>query len=164
MRRTALETLQSERGELSRGCLVSLILGCVALLVVIAFVVAIVFFRDELVQISSRVLLTDMESHIIDAKPLGFTEEDIHRVFRYASDAIDSGRISDVEAVQLAEEKKSIMSDSLPNPEKARRFLEILIRATDADSALNLSVEIQGDTNAVGQRDSIFGADSAFRK
>jgi len=127
--------IRSQRGGLSRGCMIGLIaVGGAIVLITVAIVLITVVFNEEIFRFVGTTMFQKSEQALIDAHPAGYSDADIRRILRYAQTALDSGRISHEEMGYLSERFQSIALDDSISSGRAREFLDVVIRVCDADT------------------------------
>jgi hypothetical protein len=124
------EKMTEAKKGMSKGCLITLIVASIILVLVVAMSVVCYVKRDTLLEWSISKMIDSARMDILNDLPEGYTAEDVNKICDDFKTALKDKRVHADEVRNIATMFQEILKDKKIDKEEAKTFLEELKRAS----------------------------------
>ncbi|SYZ73676.1 hypothetical protein TRIP_C30113 [Candidatus Zixiibacteriota bacterium] len=115
---------------MSKGCLITLIVASVILVLVVAMSVVCYVKRDAILEWSMAKMVDTAQTDILNDLPEGYTADDVNKICDDFKTALKEKKVHADEVRNLATMFQDVLKDKKIDKDEAKTFLEELKRAT----------------------------------
>jgi len=123
--------LSNQKGAMSRGCMVALIVVGIIVVLVAASMVVCYVYRDDIVKIGLTKLAETVAAEAKKDLPADMTAEDVDKAVEDFQKAFDEKKIDTEEIQSLSLMFQDIMKDQVVDSTEARMFVEEIRKAAE---------------------------------
>ncbi len=123
--------MSNQKGAMSRGCMVALIVVGIIVVLVAASMVVCYVYRDDIVKIGLTKLAETVAAEAKKDLPADMTAEDVDKAVEDFQKAFDEKKIDTEEIQSLSLMFQDIMKDQVVDSTEARMFVEEIRKAAE---------------------------------
>jgi hypothetical protein len=125
------DVAEGKKKGMSKGCMISLIVGLIILFIIIALSVVCWVYKDELVEMGLTKMTETIVTEVKANLPEGVTSEDVDRIMDDFTKAFKEGRVDQSELQNLSTMLQEAFKDKKIDQDEGKKLLEELKKAIE---------------------------------